>query len=193
MALRLFFGLPVAGAAADALQTVCQRLADLPAWRQTPRLNWHLTLVFLGAIDEVLLPELVALGERACAAHAPFSGRLDRLGWLPGRRRPRLLAALAADAAPFQPLHTTLKDGAEALGFAIETRPLLPHVTLLRRRKSIAVDADEPALDTVAAHPPSATGDILLPVAELVLYQSVPGAAGPRYLPLWQAPLTGVS
>lgn len=181
--LRLFFGLPVGAAASAALAAACENLELPPAWRRTPMANWHLTLAFLGATDEAQLPALVALGERACAGHAARSGRLDRLGWLPNAHRPALLAALAADAVPFAPLHQTVKQGARELGFAIESRPLLPHVTLARGIKGRAAAA-LPAVTALQS-------DIELPIAELVLYRSEYSPKGQLYRPLWRAALTG--
>lgn len=185
MTQRLFFGLPVAAPLAAALQQAIAPLR-LPAdWRWTPMANWHLTLLFLGATDEARLPALVELGEQCAAACAVAAGELTRLGGLPApggsglSGRSRLLAALAEDAAPFLPLHTALRAGAQALGFPVETRPLLPHVTLARRGRTAAPWLIEPLPPLRAA----------VPIETLVLYRSEAGASGQRYVPLWRGPL----
>ncbi|MDX5445031.1 MAG: RNA 2',3'-cyclic phosphodiesterase [Zoogloeaceae bacterium] len=88
----------------------------------------HLTLAFIGGMPRVRLPELLAIG--AAVAPRAVDLSLDVLGewsrkhivWAGPERVPEPLAALAAE----------LQSALVTAGFALEARPFVPHVTLLR-------------------------------------------------------------
>jgi len=77
---RLFFGLD-ARSQSQALQGLQQQLA-LPASPVVTD-NLHLTLLFLGAVDEELLPRLCQLGCQVASQRAGFRVVLDQLGLFP--------------------------------------------------------------------------------------------------------------
>ena len=65
-----------------------------PAWpelRWTGRDAWHLTLAFLGEVDEKLIGRLGTRLERAAARHAPLSLSLGGAGAFPTAARARVL------------------------------------------------------------------------------------------------------
>lgn len=179
MAVRLFFGVQLPPSTSAALRSVCRDVAAPAGWRWIDPANWHLTLIFLGAADELHLDPLRRLGREAAGRCVPTEITLNRLGWLPSPDRRRLMAALSDDAPALACLHSTLASGAQELGFTIERRPLLPHVTLLRRKRD-AAPWPEPELQPL---------EVVLPVTSLTLYRSDSAAEGPRYTPLWSAPL----
>ncbi|MDX5364013.1 MAG: RNA 2',3'-cyclic phosphodiesterase [Pseudazoarcus pumilus] len=88
----------------------------------------HLTLAFVGGVPRARIPELIAAGAQLSAA--AFDLKLDVLGewarkhivWAGPADVPAALATLAAE------LQQTLSEA----GFALEARPFVPHVTLLR-------------------------------------------------------------
>lgn len=112
--------------------------AGLAAWAETlrvgssarriPASRLHMTLVFLGALDA---PRLEAV--RAVAADTAWPGavlKLDRIGYW---KRSRIVWAGSRDGAiALTTFAETLRDRLRRLGFRIEERPFLPHVTLYR-------------------------------------------------------------
>jgi 2'-5' RNA ligase len=139
--MRLFVALEVPeGPRREAEARVRKMRRELPPARWVDLSNVHLTLIFLGAIDDARVEALAAELARACAPHRPFSLRLAGGGTFPPRRPARVawvgvdsgaggavgpeLAALHADVAAAT--HAALRE------FPIEERPYHPHVTLAR-------------------------------------------------------------
>ncbi len=89
MTVRAFVALvPPAGALAELEAAVAPVRAAHPGLRWTPPAQWHLTLAFLGEIDEGVLPELTGRLARAARRHPPAplalagGGRFgDRVLW----------------------------------------------------------------------------------------------------------------
>lgn len=124
---RLFFALWPDASTAASFRALARRF-EPAAGRTPPVEDLHVTLCFLGSVQEALLP---ALTQCAAAIAAPgFELEFDRLEYW---RRPRVLAVTCARVPPA--LHTLvgrLSDCARLVGTAPETRPYQPHVTLLR-------------------------------------------------------------
>lgn len=99
------------------------------AARRVPADNLHITLVFLGALEP---PGLDAV--RTVAADTPWSGAsltLDRIGYW---KRARIIWAGSREGSEaLSALTETLRDRLRRLGFRVEARPFVPHVTLYRK------------------------------------------------------------
>lgn len=97
--------------------------------RPNPRDNWHITLVFLGSVDEQLIPAL-------CQATAgipvrPFGLCLDRVSYW---GRPKI-ACLEASHTPgeLSGLVAAINSAIAQLGFEAEERRFRPHLTIARK------------------------------------------------------------
>ena len=169
MSRRLFFALWPDDGVRRAL-AAWQR-AHLPDdCRPTHPADLHLTLHFLGQVEEVRLRALLALG-RGLPLPA-FSLDIERIGYW---ARPRVLwAGPARTPLPLTRLHAQLGRGLQALGFELDPRPFRPHVTLARKVR-------RPPAETA---PPSLRWE----VREWALLESRPGGR-PLYHPLarWRA------
>lgn len=103
--------------------------------RWTPRRNVHLTLRFLGDLDE---RQVRRAGEISRAIpEGPIHVRGDGLGAFPSLRAPRILwAGVSTDTdderARLMRLQETTERHAQSLGLPREQRPWRPHVTLAR-------------------------------------------------------------
>ena len=135
---RLFFAIWPDDAGADRLRALAESLAPRVGGRPVPRDNIHLTLAFLGDLDD----------ERAAAAAAvrgegkAFVLSLDRLGSF----RKARVAWAGASRAPGElvALESQLGEALRGLGFTLEDRPFAPHVTLLRKtERTLAAEAIE--------------------------------------------------
>ncbi len=95
--------------------------------------NVHLTLKFLGDVDEALLADLKAALAAAAAAAAPFPLSLKGGGCFPNARAPRVIwIGLAEGAKEASALAGAVERALEPLGFAREKRPFRPHLTIGR-------------------------------------------------------------
>ena len=132
--MRLFVAVLPPEAVIDEMAARAARLRQLPradALRWTARDHWHLTLAFLGEVDQRLLPELHERLGRAARRHKPHQlcfadgGRFgERALWAAVDGERRALIALADSA----------RAAARRTGIDVDDRPLRPHLTLARNR-----------------------------------------------------------
>jgi 2'-5' RNA ligase len=136
---RLFFALWPEADFVSRLHTAAHPL-DLAGGRAVADLDLHVTLCFLGAVENSRLP---ALCERAAALQLPpFELEFQAIEYWP---RSRVLAATSATgSAGGVALARALHDQARALGLRTYDHPLRPHVTLWRGLAPGAVSAAGP-------------------------------------------------
>jgi 2'-5' RNA ligase len=163
MALRLFVAVQLPDPLRGRLAAHAERLAG--AGRVVAAANLHVTVHFLGRVDEHDAAPLKAALEAAVAAMPAFALRLT--GVAPGpRRRPRMLWATIDRDPRFDELAQAVASAAAP--FAPEARPprtARPHITLVRHR-----GAPPPGEEALAA-------DIPVDAVELVSSRLEPGGA----------------
>src|SRR5689334_4831235 len=95
--------------------------------------NIHLTLRFLGEIQERQLEALKRVCAESAAEFAPFRLALKEAGVFPNFRQPRVLwAGLAGELEAAARLQRHLEEGVVSLGFAPGDKPFKPHLTVGR-------------------------------------------------------------
>ena len=159
--MRLFFALWPPREAADALHAWARRLHRRTGGRAVRARNIHLTLAFLGEVDEARVAELKRLpawGERHALPieRAGYWAR-NRILWVGPEETPAPAVALAA----------RLRDLLAAWNYRTERQPFAAHVTLLRKAREPEEMPPLPQVDW--------------PVQEFVLVRSQPLAEGSRY------------
>ncbi|MGW5775079.1 RNA 2',3'-cyclic phosphodiesterase [Streptomyces sp. NPDC003863] len=134
--MRLFAAVVPPSEQLDQLGGVVARLVRLPGAdgiRWTSRPGWHLTLAFMGEVEEELLPELLVRMERAAHRTAPFPLRLHGGGHF-GRRA--LWAGVAGDLDTLRLLAERSDAAARRAGVAMdEHRRYQGHLTVGRARE----------------------------------------------------------
>ncbi|MEO5350698.1 MAG: RNA 2',3'-cyclic phosphodiesterase [Magnetococcus sp. YQC-3] len=129
--------------AVDPTPEVAAFLENERAWWQArltdfvwiPAANYHLTLRFLGELDETLLPGLKAGMARAATGSAPLALAITGWGAFPSLRRSRIFwAGVGGDS--LADLHTlVVAINREITAGERDNRPFHPHLTLARARK----------------------------------------------------------
>jgi len=93
----------------------------------------HLTLNFLGAIENARLPGIESALRAACGGCGRHKVRVTGLGCFPDRNRPRIIwAGLAGDLQPVESLEKAIAAGFLACGCVGEERPFHAHLTIGR-------------------------------------------------------------
>src|SRR5262249_20105479 len=120
----------IKAALARLQQDLRRAQADVSWTRQE---NFHLTLRFLGEVEERRLEALKQVCAESAAEFAPFTLRLGGAGVFPNLRRPRVLwAGLAGDVEIAAALQRRLEAGLVSIGFAPEDKAFSPHLTIGR-------------------------------------------------------------
>jgi 2'-5' RNA ligase len=145
--------------------------------------NLHVTVKFLGGVDEARLPEVRAALARA-ATVAAFEATVRGLGAFPSAARARVLWAGAPGSPAFVRLAEDVDRALAALGFVPEARGFTPHVTLGRVREPGRNPALAEALAAASTHEFGT-----LRVDRLSLMRSDLSPRGARYTELAALPL----
>ena len=127
---RLFTGLEIPRHVADSLSMM---RGGLPGARWIDLENYHLTLRFIGDIDDALARDIAGLLGRV--QRRPFELRLDGLTSF-GGRKPRAVVASVTAVAPLLELQAEQERLLQRLGLEPEGRKYIPHVTLARLRET---------------------------------------------------------
>ena len=138
--IRTFIAIGLPDNVHHALADVQQRLRNEPggsAGRWVRPENIHLTLKFLGDVEEASVPAISARMRRACAGVAPFEVTIEGTGCFPNTRRPRVVwAGIGKPHEMLSNLQDRVEKQMEALGMQREGRPYSPHLTLGYARKN---------------------------------------------------------
>lgn len=129
--MRLFFGLDLPDSVRAAAAACAKEAMGIIPARYTPAENYHITLAFLGEVEESRLPEAVSV-LRTCAARFP-APRVTLLA--PdhfGRAQNGILILRAASSPALEPLHDALVRALLSQDLPADPGPFAPHITLAR-------------------------------------------------------------
>jgi 2'-5' RNA ligase len=158
-----------------------------------PRARWvrpeslHVTLFFLGHVDDTRVGDVAGAVGRAARRSPPFPFSIGGVGTFGRPLRPKILwAGAPAGRAALVALQAAVSEELGALGFAAEEREFTPHLTLARAGHR---DGD---VDLAGARDDLAGFDAgVCEVREVVLYRSETPRGGAVYTALVRAALGG--
>ena len=201
--IRVFLAVELPQALEDELATVQQELKrSLEQEMQGgTRISWaqpaaiHLTIKFLGDMDEQRIDPLRAALEEAIGSQIAVTVPLERVGVFPHPQSPRLLWVgpsehweRGAEVKRVSEIRDAIEQACEGLGFLREPRPFSPHLTVARikmgeRHVGVAL-AKSGVLDR-----PLSLGSLAM--ESVVLMQSELKSTGSVYTKLWDVRLNG--
>lgn len=148
--------------------------------------NIHLTLKFLGEIDEEQVEKIkVSLDEIAKNRHC-FDIHLAKVGAFPKISYPRIVwVGIDEGYEECKALAEATEDAMERLGFKKEDRPFSPHLTLGRVRSAKNKTQLMACLEKEKDFPSQSK----VSVSKIILFQSILTPKGPAYTPLKEFPL----
>jgi RNA 2',3'-cyclic 3'-phosphodiesterase len=116
-----------------------------PELKRDTRITWvqpakmHLTIKFIGDMDEQVIDSLLGAVEQAIGSQTAVNVPLERLGVFPHPHSPRVLWVgpsekweRGREAKRVTEIHSAIEQGCEGLGFIREAKPFSPHLTLAR-------------------------------------------------------------
>lgn len=187
---RLFIAVDLSVAVVEKLAIlqaeIARRLGDDSAsvrWVAAPQI--HVTLNFLGDVEEPVIPMLDEVLGKLVRPLFPFEVMCCRLGAFPDLGHPRILwAGLDEKGAEVMGLlRQTIEQDLGELGFAADPREYHPHVTLGRVRSVEALDMRELAGDLTDLELGTSY------IKDIALFESRLGSDGPQYIVRRRFPL----
>ena len=134
---RLFTGLEIPAALSDSLSLL---RGGLPGARWIDPENYHLTLRFIGDVDDDVAQEIEWLLGKV--RREDFELRIDGLQSF-GGRKPRAIVATVAPSPAVMELQAEHERLMQRVGLDPEGRKYTPHVTLARLRDTSSQDVAE--------------------------------------------------
>ena len=186
--IRAFIAIDVPPEVKNHLRSASAALGslDLDA-RPAPVSSIHLTLRFLGNVEESRVPGIGDAIRRCAQRVPPFALEVRNLGAFPSRKRPRIVWAGVAGDGVLERLHRFLELELQELGFDRERKKFRPHLTLLRLKSSRNLKRLSSYLETEG----QGTEPVSFPVRRVHLYESRLSSRGARHEKLVTAELAG--
>jgi RNA 2',3'-cyclic 3'-phosphodiesterase len=175
--MRLFVGLAVSDATKDALERLTLRLRakdDGLRW-STPD-QWHVTLVFLGEVDDESCARLVR--ELATVRQTALTLRMEGLGVF---QRAGILHAEVGVTQELLRLYEAIAAAVRRVGLEAEGRPYRAHITLARSRNRDGRKTIERLRRTLESREQQRVNE-RWDVTEFLLYESQLSPGGSRYV-----------
>ncbi len=139
---RTFIALELNEALQSHLTGVIHQVAPL-----LPRVRWvdpsgiHLTLAFLGELDDAQLERAIEAATLVARQVQPFTYHLTRLDIFGSPRQPRVVwMGIEERSGSLARLHSLLAQELAHQGFETDKRPFSPHLTLARIKSPLAPD-----------------------------------------------------
>lgn len=176
---KLFFGIPVTGMTRKALVRKMEPWEGLPLFLTAPD-NLHVTMFFIGSVEDADLPDICRIAAEAVAEAEPFDLEFSEIVLAPEDREADMIW-----------LRGEPSEGALALRNALEhaftskyadNKRFRPHVTLARLRKNRwKMHEPKPAFPIPFVASES--------VASLTLFEVVSDEGKRKYVPIDEFPL----
>jgi 2'-5' RNA ligase len=151
-------------------------LADLELpGKVAPPKNWHITLRYIGAMDDVAVDRLLA-GLDEAKLGGPFTLRTAELGAFPRPERATVLwVGVGHGSDRLEALSGVVEEVVNDVGFDREDRPFVGHMTLARVRppedvRRLTADVELPSIS--------------IPVRSITVFESIQRSGGPEYAPI---------
>lgn len=136
--VRAFVAIELPENVRGTLRSTIRHVRDFvtsPDIKWVPPENIHLTLKFLGQVPLERVKDLRQRLEVICTATPPMRLEVCTLGGFPSPGSPRVVwAGLSGDTTLLTSLAQHIDDDLGEMGFARETRPFTPHLTIARVR-----------------------------------------------------------
>ncbi|TDB39084.1 MAG: RNA 2',3'-cyclic phosphodiesterase [Actinobacteria bacterium] len=195
MSTRAFLGIGLASHVRATLGLAGASVRkEARTWRDekwVPEENLHVTLKFLGTIEESAIDEIVAAVEAAAGEHAEYLLAMGELQAIPKLRAASMIWAEPTEGQrATAALAGSIDRRLAQLGFEAPARPFSAHITLARARrpKTITFDALDAGNRVLYA---AADREKRMSVRGITLYSSTLTPRGALYEELAIVPLTG--
>lgn len=131
MQRKIFIGIDLPAQVRKRLAEKLEKWADLPV-RWVDKSTYHVTLLFLGHVEEDRVLEICALVRAAVETQPIFEVALEKIAIGPDLKKPNLIWATGAASAELRELYESIEKSLDM--FKVSKKEFRPHVTLGRIR-----------------------------------------------------------
>ncbi|GLF90187.1 RNA 2',3'-cyclic phosphodiesterase [Bacillus safensis] len=128
-----FIGLHIPEQLAYQIKQDIDQRSGLSFQKWTAPHDYHVTLVFLGAILEERLNKIIQLLDILSNEADSFPLELNELGQFGMKERPRVFFAKPIESESLMGLRKKVKEAVMSAGHPVEKRPFHPHMTIARK------------------------------------------------------------
>jgi len=178
-AKRLFIAVNISD---EARRRAAAHIDKLRVSAKDVRVGWerpeklHITLKFLGNVEDNLVAKVSDAAASVAAIFKPFRLAVVGTGLFPRIRQPRVLwLGIKNDDGSLRTLAVEIDMRLSQFGFVPEARPFSPHLTIARIRDP------QKAKRLAESHLQSRFESVRFSVKELVVYESQPNPTGSVY------------
>lgn len=177
---RIFVALKV-----EAGETLLNMISSLKSGLIKDTIKWtsidniHITLVFLGDTEDNVIQEIRLMLNEKCKGSGIFKLNLKGCGIFRSLNDPRIIWTGVEASDNLMALNDAIQNGLRQLGIKMEDRPYNPHLTLGRIKHL----SDIITLNSLVEQYRNSEIQVV-PVNEVILYESVLQQSGPIYKPL---------
>jgi 2'-5' RNA ligase len=185
---RTFIALPIPASLKAKLERLQRLIApSLPDARWVEPAGFHITLAFLGDVDDLHLSSVCNAVAESVRGFSPIDLTIRSLGAFPDMSRPRVFwVGIEGDLEELAALQAAVFAGAETAGYRPDAEKFRPHITLGRMKVKRGQEVDVTPLE--AHYRTWAAG--VFTADSVVTYASTGAADGPSYTPLGIASLS---
>ena len=141
--------------------------------------NMHITLAFPGNTSEEKIERIDELLKVRCSDFKKFEVVMRGTGVFKSFSDPRIIWAGFEKSEELTKLAKTIQEGLRGIGIELEERPFNPHLTLARIKNL----SDREAFERLISQYQNIDIQVV-PVNEVILYESIHAPVGPVYKPL---------
>jgi 2'-5' RNA ligase len=184
--MRLFIAIDPAPEIREKLAAIQATLAHTKAAvRWVDPGDFHVTIKFLGETDENLLPQLKQRIANAAAQVPQFDLEVEGVDRFPPKGPARvIISRILSPDQRLTKLHRLVDSAIGGMGLPMDTRVLVPHLTLGRVQSNHGLNR---LLRLIEKHDLDFFG--AFPATNAILYHSIPTEKGMQHVPLLSAPL----
>jgi len=182
--IRSFVAVDINQNIKESIYEIIEKYKKAGEIKWVPKENIHITLYFLGNVEEKALPLVVELVEHATSKVKPFSVVVSGISAFPSLSRPRVFwVGVENPGGELKNIYKNILQGLNRIelsgtGIEIENRGYKPHLTLGRIKgsfsKHLIMDLEKEGKKNFGTHL----------VNNVMLYKSILGKGSPVYQPL---------
>ena len=143
MKIRIFIAIKIEDLALKKIIEIKNELFRNRELKWEPREKLHITLKFIGNLDEEEIPNLIANLNNVANNFSPFVLSFSKFGLFKRKGIPSILWVGIKENETLSNLHFEIERILSNIGFVKESRKYKPHLTLIRFKKNIQKDVFE--------------------------------------------------